>query len=116
MKVPETGLWKTRKGNQTLRAGLMQSAHVASCSRTDLAAQYRRLATRRGKKRATMAVAHSILVIAYHVIQRQEPDRELGAQYFDQQRPEATAKRLVKRLETLGYQVSVQPQEASAAA
>jgi len=107
---------KTRKGNQTLRSGLMQSAHVASRSRTYLAAQYRRLATRRGKKRATMAVAHSILVIAYHVIQRQEPYRELGVQYFDQQRPEATAKRLVKRLETLGYQVSVQPQEASAAA
>lgn len=107
---------KTRKGNQTLRSGLMQSAHVASRSRTYLAAQYRRIATRRGKKRATMAVAHSILVIAYHVIQRQEPYRELGAQYFDQQRPEATAKRLVKRLETLGYQVSVQPQESSAAA
>jgi len=107
---------KTRKGNQTLRSGLMQSAHVASRSRTYLAAQYRRIATRRGKKRATMAVAHSILVIAYHVIQRQEPYRELGAQYFDQQRPAATAKRLVKRLETLGYQVSVQPQEASAAA
>ncbi len=107
---------KTRKGNQTLRAGLMQSAHVAARSRTYLAAQYRRLATRRGKKRATMAVAHSILVIAYHIIQRQEPYRELGVQYFDQQRPEATAKRLVKRLETLGYQVSVQPQEASAAA
>jgi hypothetical protein len=63
-----------------------------------------------------MAVAHSILVIAYHVIQRQEPDRELGAQYFDQQRPEATTKHLVKRLETLGYQVSVQPHEALAAA
>jgi transposase len=107
---------KTRKGNQTLRSGLMQSAHVAARSRTYLAAQYRRIATRRGKKRATMAVAHSILVIAYHVIQRQEPYRELGAQYFDQQRPEATAKRLVKRLETLGYQVSVQPQKASAAA
>ena len=107
---------KTRKGNQTLRSGLMQSAHVASRSRTYLAAQYRRIATRRGKKRATMAVAHSILVIAYHVIRRQEPYRELGAQYFDQQRPAATAKRLVKRLETLGYQVSVQPQEASAAA
>jgi transposase len=101
---------KTRKGNQTLRSGLMQSAHVASRSRTYLAAQYRRLATRRGKKRATMAVAHSILVIAYYVIGRQEPYRELGANYFDQQRPEATTNRLIKRLEKLGYQVSVQPQ------
>ena len=93
---------KTRKGNQTPRSGLMQSAHVASRSRTYLAAQYRRLA-RRGKKRATMAVAHSILIIAYHIIQRQEPYRELGANYFDSSRPETTTKRLVKRLENLGY-------------
>lgn len=107
---------KTRKGNQTLRSGLMQSAHVASRSRTYLAAQYRRLAARRGKKRATMAVAHSILVIAYHMIQRQEPYRELGANYFDQQRPEATTKRLVKRLENLGYQVALQPQSSDPAA
>lgn len=63
-----------------------------------------------------MAVAHSILVIAYHVIGKREPYRELGAQYFDQQRPEATAKRLVKRLETLGYEVSVQSKTTSAAA
>ena len=100
---------KTRKGNQTLRSGLMQSAHVASRSRTYLAAQYRRLAARRGKKRATMAVAHSILVIAYYVIKRQEPYRELGANYFDQQRPEATKQRLVKRLEQLRYQVALAP-------
>ena len=63
-----------------------------------------------------MAVAHSILVIAYHVIQRQEPYRELGADYFDRQRPEATTKRLVKRLENLGYQVELQPQTLASAA
>lgn len=103
---------KTRKGNQTLRSGLMQSAHVASRSRTYLSAQYRRIAARRGKKRATMAVAHSILVIAYHLIQRQEPYRELGANYFDSSRPEATTKRLVKRLENMGYQVALQPKDS----
>lgn len=101
---------KTRKGNQTLRSGLMQSAHVASRSRTYLAAQYRRIATRRGKKRATMAVAHSILVIAYHIIQRHEPYRELGVNYFDQQRPETMTKRLVKRLEQLGHRVTLESQ------
>jgi transposase len=106
---------KTRKGNQTLRAGLMQSAHVASRSHTYLAAQYRRITVRRGKKRATMAVAHSILVIAYYVIQRQEPYRELGANYFDQKQPEMTTKKLVKRLEGMGYQVTLEPQSASAA-
>jgi transposase len=107
---------KTRKGNQTLRSGLMQSAHVASRSRTYLAAQYRRIAARRGKKRATMAVAHSILVIAYHVIQRREPYRELGANYFDQQCSETTTKKLVKRLERMGYQVTLQSQTAASVA
>jgi len=56
------------------------------------------------------------LVIAYHMIQRQEPYRELGANYFDQQRPEVTTKRLVKRLENLGYQVALQPQSSDPAA
>ncbi|WP_414588677.1 hypothetical protein [Scytonema sp. PCC 10023] len=57
-----------------------------------------------------MAVAHSILVIAYHVIERREPYRKLKANYFDKQRPEATTKRLVKRLEQLGHQVTLIPQ------
>jgi len=51
---------------------------------------------------------HSILVIAYHLIQRNEPYRELGGDYFDKQKPEVTPKRLVKRLEQLGFQVSLQ--------
>ena len=54
-----------------------------------------------------MAVAHSILVIAYHLITRKEPYRELGGNYFDQIHPEKTAKRLVKRLEQLGFHVSL---------
>ena len=63
-----------------------------------------------------MAVAHAFLVMAYHVMQRQEPSRELGAPSFKQPRPAATATRSVKRLGTLGYQVSLQPQDVSAAA
>ena len=78
-------------------------------SKPYLAAQYRRLSARRGKKRAAVAVAHSILVIAYHLIFRQQPYRDLGADYFDQQRPESVKKRLVKRLEKLGYQVTLEP-------
>ncbi|MGZ6347686.1 MAG: IS110 family transposase, partial [Anaerolineales bacterium] len=58
-----------------------------------------------GKKRAIMAVAHSILIIAYHMIERQEPYNDLGGNYFDNRRPEVTAKRLLKRLEQLGFQV-----------
>lgn len=98
---------KTRNGNKALSAALVQAAHAASRTRaTYLSAQYHRLAGRRGKKRAIVAVAHSILVIAYHLIRRKEPYCELGSDYFDRRRPEATAKRLLKRLERLGYDVS----------
>jgi transposase len=108
---------KTRKGNQALGVALNQAAHGAAHTKgTYLSAQYHRLAGRRGKKKAIMAVAHSILVIAYHLIKRQEPYRELGGDYFDQRRPEATAKRLVKRLQQLGYSVSIEQQPASVAA
>jgi transposase len=100
---------KTRKGNRVLRTILVQAAHAAARTRsTYLSAQYRRLATRRGKKRAILAVAHSLLVMAYFMIQRQESYREAGADFFDQLQPEDTARRLVKRLERLGYRVTLQ--------
>jgi transposase len=104
---------KTRKGNKALGVALNHAAHGAARAKdTYLSAQYHRLAGRRGKKRAIMAVEHSILVMAYHMIQRQEPYHELGGEYFDKRRPQATAKRLVKRLEQLGYQVSLQASPA----
>ena len=97
----------TRHGDRALTVALVQAAHAAARSRnTYLSAQYHRLAGRRGKKRAIVAVAHSILVISYHIIQRKEPYRDLGGDYFDKQRPEATAKRLLKRLQHLGYDIS----------
>ncbi|OUL33889.1 IS110 family transposase [Nostoc sp. 106C] len=99
----------TRKGNRVLRTILVQAAHALARTKTYLAAQFRRLAARRGKKRAAVAVAHSILVIAYHLISRQEPYKDLGADYFDKQRPESVKKRLIKRLEKLGYQVNLEP-------
>jgi transposase len=102
---------KLRKGNRPLRTVLTQVAHAAARTKdTYLAAQYRRLAGRRGKKRAMMAVAHSILVIAYYMLLRHEPYREAGGDYFDRSRPEATAKRLIKRLHQLGYHVTMEPQ------
>jgi transposase len=100
---------KTRKGNRVLRTILVQAAHALARTKTYLAAQYSRLAGRRGKKRAAIAVGHSILVIAYHLISRQEPYQDLGADYFDQQKPEKVKKRLIKRLEKLGYQVNCEP-------
>jgi transposase len=101
---------RTTKGNKPLGVALVQAAHAAAHTKnTYLSAQYHRLAGRRGKKRATVAVAHTILVIAYYLIKRKEPYRELGSDYFDKRRPEATANRLVRRLERLGFQVSLQP-------
>jgi len=100
---------KTRHGNKALCAALNQAAHGAAHTKdTYLAAQYHRLVVRRGKKKAIVAVMHSILVIAYHLIQRKEAYRDLGGNYFDQRRPELTAKRLLQRLTKLGYQVSIQ--------
>jgi transposase len=100
---------KTRKGNKPLGAALNQAAHAASRTKnTYLSAQYHRLAARRGKKKAIVALMHSILVMSYHIIQRQEPYRELGGNYFDQRKPEVTARRLVNRLERLGFKVSLQ--------
>ena len=107
---------RTRKGNKALGAALNQAAHAAArTKKTYLRAQYDRLAARRGQKKAIMAVSHSILVIAYHLIKRKEAYRDLGADYFDKQRPEATANRLLKRLERLGYQVSVHSTPLAAA-
>ena len=100
---------EARKGNRFLRITLVQAAHAAARTKgTYLSAQYRRLAARRGNKRAIVAVAHSMLVMAYDMIQRQEPYRDAEADFFDRLQPEDTARRLVKRLESLGYHVTLQ--------
>jgi transposase len=108
---------KTTQGNHALGVALNHAANAASHTKnTYLSAQYHRLAGRRGKKKAIVALEHSILIIVYHIIKRKEPYHDLGGDYFDKRRPEATAKRLVTRLEKLGYQVSLQQQPAMAAA
>jgi transposase len=101
---------KTRKGNRALRTGLTQLAHAAALTKgTYLSALYHRLAARRGKKRAIMAVAHSIVVSAFHMLSRNEPYHELGATYFDEHQREHLVDRLTRRLEHLGYRVSLEP-------
>jgi transposase len=108
---------KTRKGNKTLRTSLVQAAHAAvKVKDTYLAAQYHRLAGRRGKKKAIGAVAHSILVIVYYMLARKEPYREAGADFFDRLNPEAIAHRLVQRLHQLGYEADLRPLSTSPAA
>jgi transposase len=101
---------KTRKGNVWLRQVLIEIAHVASKTKdTYLAAQYRRIAARRGKKRALVALGHTILVIIYHILKERKPYHELGGSYFDERERERVERRLVRRLERLGYQVALQP-------
>jgi transposase len=100
---------KTRKGNRALRRALVEAARAAvKCKGTYLQAQYRRLCPRCGSNRATVAVAHSILQIVYYLLVRKEPYRELGGDYFDKRRPANTTKRLVTRLEKLGYTVTLE--------
>jgi len=105
---------KTRKGNIWLRQVLIEIAHVASKTKdTYLAAQYRRIAARRGKKRALIALGHTILVIIYHILTERKPYHELGGTYFDQRERAQVERRLVRRLERLGYNVSLQPADSS---
>ena len=101
---------RTRKGSRWLRTALIEAAQAASRTRgTYLAAQYRRLAARRGRKRALVAVGHTILVIAYHLLTRQTCYQELGAHYFDERDRQAVERRLIRRLQALGYKVSLDP-------
>jgi transposase len=105
---------KTRKGNAWLRRALCEAAWGASHTKnTYLVAQFRRLAARRGVKRATMAVAHTILVIAYHMLTNRCQYQELGGDYFDRLRGDGLKRYYVKRLQQLGLSVTVVPTSAS---
>jgi transposase len=95
-------------GNPWLRATLVEAAWAATHAKhTYLAAQYRRLAARRGGKRALVAVAHTILIIAYRIIRDGTTYEDLGSNYFDERDRRATLRRSVQRLERLGYKVTV---------
>jgi transposase len=102
---------KTPPGNRYLRKGLVQAAQGASRTKnTYLKSKYHRIAARRGKKKAIVAVGHAILVSAYHMLSRNEPYRDLGSDYFDQFKREHVANHLVRRLEKLGFQVQIDDQ------
>jgi transposase len=108
---------RTRKGNVWLRAALIESAHSLGRGRgTYLAAQYRRLTARRGKKKAAVALGHSILVIVYHLLSRGEVYHDLGVQYFDEGRRERLEHGLVRRLQDLGYKVTLEPTQPTTSA
>lgn len=100
---------KTTKGSNYLRAGLTQASWAASHTKlTYLASQYKRLIRRMGKKKALVAVGHSILVIAYHILKNRASYHELGGDYFDRQNVELQRARYIRKLEALGLKVKVE--------
>lgn len=106
---------QTRKGSASLRRCLSQAGWAVSTQKdTYLAAFYRRVAARRGAKRAIIAVAHQLLVIADYLLQRKEEYRQLGPNPFDNINAERVRRSLVKRLERLGHVVTLLPAAPSA--
>jgi transposase len=100
---------KTNQGSPYLRAALVQAAWAASHTKgTYLSAQFGRLVRRMGKKKALVAVGHTILIIVYQVLSRRVSYRDLGGDYFDRRNVEVQRQRLIRRLESLGLRVSVQ--------
>jgi transposase len=105
---------KPTEGNTWLKGALGEVAWVIARSRgTYLHAQYHRLARRRGKYKAVVAVAHSVLVIAYHLLKTGRPYSDLGADYFDRLDAERIERHHVKRLQQLGYEVTLTPNQAA---
>jgi transposase len=102
------------KGNPWLRQALIQAAHAAARSKdTYLGAYYQRLKKRMGGKKAIIALAHRLLVISYHLLKEQQSYRELGPGHADEQAAQASKRWAVRRLEQLGYQVTLQPAEVA---
>lgn len=105
---------RTRKGSKWLRTYLAEAAEAAGRTKTTyLSAQFARLRGRRGHAKARKAVGHSILVAAYHVLERQAPYQDLGADWFAKRRPEAHARRLAHQIEALGYRVTLELTDAA---
>jgi transposase len=105
---------KTLKANRYLRSALVEAAHAAGKTDTYLGEKFRRIARRRGKKRAAVAVARTILTIIYHMIRNGTQYIERGSTFFDQLNPQSTQKWLTRRLEKLGFKVTLEPLAAAA--
>lgn len=101
---------KTRKGSKWLRRALIEAAHGAARKKNSYyKGLYHRLAARWGKQRAAVAVGHSLLVTGYYLITRNKTCHDLGDNYFDERDREQVKRRAVKRLEKLGFQVTLEP-------
>lgn len=105
---------KTRHGNKWLRAALVQAARAAVRQKDSyFAAQYRHIVVRRGDAKAIVAVAHSILVVIYHMLRDGTDYTDLGADFFATRNAEATKRRSIKQLERLGFKVHLEPAAAA---
>jgi len=101
---------RIRQGNRALRTMLIQIAWAAVRKKgTYLSALFHRLAARRGKKRAIIAVAHHLVISFFHMLDRQQPYQDLGADYFDQRNKGLKLDRLLRLLHKLGYSASLEP-------
>lgn len=108
---------RTRKGNPWLRSALSEAAWgAARTKKSYFHAQYHRIQSRRGEQRALLAVAHSMLVVGFYLIKYDLTYRDLGADFFDQRNRERIKHRAVKRLNSLGFKVTIEelPTEPSA--
>jgi transposase len=104
---------RTRKGNRALRAALIEAGQAAGRARASyLGAFYRRLAARRGKKRAAVATGRKILEIVYHLLRDGTRYRDLGPNYLDHRASDAAERRLIRRLERRGYIITRDPEAA----
>ena len=101
---------RTTKGNPKLRRALVEAARAAARTKnTYLSSLYHRIAARRGANRAAVAVAHRILVIVYHLLKDKQIYNELGPQYYEERRREQIAKQALRKLQSLGYNVMLEP-------
>jgi transposase len=102
---------RTRHGDKWLRIALVEAGQAAGRSKnTYLGAHYQRIRGRRGPGRAAVAVGHSILVIAWHLLSTGETFTDLGGDYFDKRRNSpAHQRRLVAQLEAMGHKVTLEP-------
>ena len=99
---------RMREGNRWLKATLNQCAWAASRKKDSyFAAQHRRIASRRGVKRATMAVAHAQLCVCWELLKHGQCYQDLGGNYFERLNEDRIKRQLVHRLEKLGYAVTL---------
>lgn len=104
---------RTRNGNRWLRRVLNQAAWASSMKKGSyFKAQHARIARRRGLKRATMAVSRSLLTTIYHMLKTGSVFKDLGAGFFDQMKPQRVIHGIIKRLDSLGFNVQLTPKSA----